>query len=203
MTQNLIFATDSKGSEDSSQSHNLGKRPRISFYYWDKPNEKIPYEESKSIYVGALKELYKHIIKKPVSKDQSLDAIRDELLSNYPFPENATSREVPVKVVRIDPNNKTDSFTGPMVDLKDFLPDSRRRFLEHAISYLRTLDPSESTGRNKLATALVKAREDGFLSGISEKAAADLALEVGPTTAPAGRGLEKRDDHSHSAAGIA
>jgi hypothetical protein len=125
--------------------------------------ERLAGEHMQNAGRQVLRELYKlHTQKDP--EGVSAVNMADEVLPHLLKPGKDTV-ELEVKVVRVDLKNPTASFTGPMSNLDKFLPDSRRRFVNDALSHLEGLDQTkkEPTQTMHLAMALANAAKAGHL----------------------------------------
>jgi len=172
---NFDEASELDRPKSESRSNSMDSKIKYEFVYWDN-NKSLDDNEKKKLYKRCLAELYHHLTGiEPINKDSSEihKAIKKHLSANN----EGKDVDFVFKIVRIDPKDPTKSFVGPMKELGKFLPESRRRFLRDAIEHLEKLDPSKSTERNVLASALNEARAQGHL-GDSHKASLDALSKM-------------------------
>lgn len=164
----------------SAQSSRLSKRRpavaplSIKLSFLDN-GEKLVGEHMQVAGQQVLAELYKKYTRSEPEDLSELD-LADEVLKHERDRTGKKNISMSVKVVRVDPKDRTSSFMGPMSQLDKFLPDSKRRFATDAISHLGTLDPiNDKRDIFNLSVALARAGKDGLLEKSHLAALGDLS----------------------------
>jgi len=169
----------------------IGKGNAISFAFWRGDSPGTP-EQEHAMKQRGLEEL-EAFAKGEKPQDEKALKLHNAL--------NKRSANIRLSIVTIDPNDKTTSFAKATRELHKFLPQSRDRFVSHALSHLKELDPNEGEFglMYGLCHALVKARHDagGTLGEQHEKMLesirADMKSPAGKALRSAERRLSDRD----------